>query len=58
MSNRQMVKLEWYDYVVCILIADYITGMLFAGSILVFIPMLVYEFYSEIRKQQVEKERK
>ena len=51
-------NLKWYDYVVCVFIADYIVGMVFAGNILVFIPMLVYELYSEMRKQQVEKERK
>jgi hypothetical protein len=44
--------MRWYDYVVCVLIADFFTGMLFAGSILVFVPYLIFELYSEFRKEQ------
>jgi hypothetical protein len=44
--------MRWYDYIVCVLIADFFTAMLFAGSILVFIPYLIFELYSEFRKEQ------
>jgi hypothetical protein len=44
--------MRWYDYLVCFLIADFITAMLFASSILVFIPYLIFELYSEFRKEQ------
>lgn len=47
--------MKWYDYVVCVFIADIITGMLFAGSILVFVPILFFDMYCEMRKYQVEK---
>lgn len=42
--------MKWYDYAMCLLIADFMTGMLFAGSILVFLPYLVFDMYCEIRK--------
>ncbi len=48
--------MRWYDYIVCFLIADYITAMLFAGSILVFIPYLIFELYCDYRKQQETRE--
>jgi hypothetical protein len=49
--------MKWYDYVVCVLIADYVTAMLFAGSIFVFIPLLIFELYKDMRKFQNEKEK-
>jgi uncharacterized protein YqhQ len=49
--------MKWYDYIVCVLIADYLVALLFAGSIFAFVPILFYELYTEIRKQQVEKDR-
>jgi uncharacterized protein YqhQ len=49
--------MKWYDYIVCILIADYLVALLFAGSLFTFVPILFYELYTEMRKQQVEKER-
>ncbi len=58
MNSLLCNNLKWYDYVVCVLVADHIVEMMFTSNILVFIPMLVYELYSEMRKQQVEKERK
>jgi hypothetical protein len=47
--------MRWYDYLVCFLIADLITGMLFASSILVFIPYLIFELYCEYRKEKETK---
>jgi hypothetical protein len=44
--------MKWYDYIICVLIADYMTGMLFAGSILVFVPYLIFDLYCDIRKHQ------
>jgi hypothetical protein len=44
--------MKWYDYIVCFLIADYLTAMLFVGSILVFIPYLIFELYCDFRKEQ------
>lgn len=49
--------MKWYDYVICVLIADYIVAFFFAGSIFLFMPILFYELYTEVRKQQIEKER-
>jgi hypothetical protein len=48
--------MRWYDYIICFLIADFFTAMLFAGSILVFIPYLIFELYSEFRKEQETRE--
>lgn len=47
--------MKWYDYIVCFLIADYLTAMLFAGSILVFIPYLIFVLYCDVRKEQETK---
>jgi hypothetical protein len=53
----QCNNLRWYDYVVCVLIADYLVALLFAGSIFAFAPILFYELYTEMRKQQVERKK-
>lgn len=47
--------MRWYDYIACFLIADYITIMIFSGSILVFIPYLIFELYCDFRKEQETK---
>lgn len=44
--------MKWYDYVICVLIADYLTAMVFAGSMLVFIPYLIFELYCDYRKER------
>ena len=45
--------MKWYDYVICVLIADYITAMLFAGSILVFVPYLIFDIYCDYRRSKI-----
>jgi len=47
--------MRWYDYIVCFLIADYVTAMMFSGSILVVIPYLIFELYCDFRKEQETK---
>ena len=44
--------MKWYDYVVCIWLADIIAALLMSGSFFVFAPVLAYQFYSDMRKQQ------
>lgn len=44
--------MKWYDYIVCFLIADTLTAMLFSGTMLVFIPYLIFELYCDFRAEQ------
>lgn len=50
--------MRWYDYIMCVLIADYITAFLFASNIFVVIPIIWYYLYEDMRKQTVIKARK
>ena len=45
--------MKWHDYIVCVLIADYMTAMLFTGSLLIFVPYLIFDLYCEMRKGQI-----
>jgi hypothetical protein len=44
--------MKWYDYVVCICLADIIAALVLSGSFFVLVPVLAYQFYSDMRKQQ------
>jgi hypothetical protein len=45
--------MRWYDYVVCVVIADFAAGAIMAGSWAVVFPVLWYLFYEDFRKWQV-----
>ena len=45
--------MRWYDYLVCLFIADVIAGMIIAGSPLVVLPVLAYLSYEDFRRMQV-----
>lgn len=41
--------MKWYDYVVCVFIADMMAAFIIAGSFLVFIPIFFYIQYEFLR---------
>lgn len=44
-------QLKWYDYVVCVWLADIITAGLFSGNLLITgIGVFVYDLYESWRK--------
>ena len=47
-----MKMIRWYDYIICVLLADLMTGMLFASSIFVFVPYILFEIYCDYRKEE------
>lgn len=45
--------MKWYDYAICLFLADLITAHLMVGSVFVALPILSYYIYEDYRKQQV-----
>lgn len=45
--------MRWYDYLVCLFLADVIAAMLIAGSPFVVLPVLAYLSYEDLRRIQV-----
>lgn len=45
--------MRWYDYLICLYLADIISALLIAGSIIVVFPAIFYFHYEEYRRQQV-----
>lgn len=41
--------MRWYDYVACVIIADFITAFAMAGSIFVVLPVFWYVVYVDFR---------
>lgn len=47
--------MRWYDYAVCLFIADIASAMIVAGSPLVIIPALWYIMYEDFRERSLNK---
>lgn len=44
--------MRWYDYFMCFMFADMMAAAVMAGSLLVVIPIILFEMYCYIRKEQ------
>jgi hypothetical protein len=45
--------MRWYDYVVCVVIADFIAAAIIVQSWAIILPILWYIIYEDMRKWQI-----
>ena len=48
--------MRWYDYVVCLIIADFAAAAIMAGSLMVILPIFWYLIYEDYRKWMTNKQ--